>query len=191
MIVLVRRWWPIPVAVVAAVILQQLFLTSRYDVRGHAGEHLGSASFVFLAMVVAGVLLWTTPVALRSPIVLVGLAIWLGAGVAVAVGNVRVVDVLIDSGQAHTPNDLVRDSAALTNAHDLANTAPLLAVLGAMVVTFGVFRARAVSGRVAAVAAGLNILVPYWVVPGFGVVVLAGVRVVARERAARVPAAAR
>lgn len=190
MMALVRRWWPLPVAVVSAVILQQLFLTSRYDVGGHAGEHLGSASFVFLATVVAGVLLWTTPVALRSPIVLVGLAIWLGAGAAVAVGNVGVVDVLIDSGQARTPNDLVRDSAALTNAHDLANTAPLLAVLGAMVVTFGVFRARAVSGRIAAVATVLNLLIPYWVVPGFGVVVLAGVRVLARERAARGPTAA-
>lgn len=83
-----RRWWPIPVAIVLSVLVQTAAYTGRYDVSGHAAEHLSSGSFVFLAMVVAGVLLWTTPAARRSPFVLVGLALWLGAGVAIAIGNV-------------------------------------------------------------------------------------------------------
>src|SRR5687767_5557498 len=100
---MVRRWWPIPVAVALSIVVQTVLYAGRYDVSGHAAEHLDSGSFVFLATVVAGVLLWTTPAARRSPLVLVGLATWLGAGVAIAVGNVRVVDALIDAGHAITP----------------------------------------------------------------------------------------
>jgi hypothetical protein len=71
---MIRRWWLLPVAVALSILLQMTLYTSRFDVSGHAAEHVGSGSFIFLATVVAGVLLWTTPTARRSPIVLLGLA---------------------------------------------------------------------------------------------------------------------
>lgn len=184
---IVRRWWPVPVAIATVLVLQQLVYTGRYDVGGHAGEHLGSGSFVFLAAVVAAVLLWTAPAARRSPFVLVGLAAWLGTGVAIAIGNAQVVDALIESGQAFTPTDSLRDTVAVSDAHDLANTAPLYAVGAAMVATFGLYRVGVASTTLAIVAAVLNVLIPYWIVPGFGLAVIAVGACIARERAARVP----
>jgi hypothetical protein len=185
-IAIARRWWPIPAAVLlSVVVVQTVVYTGRYDVGGHASEHLSSGSFVFLATVVAGVLLWTTPAARRSPIVLVGLATWLTAGVAIAIGNARVVDALIDAGQATASTESLVESRAVNDAHWLANTAPLIAVAGAFVVLLGVYLARAASARLAGVAAVLNVLVPYWIVPGFGVVLVAIARVIATEKAAR------
>src|SRR5687768_2895790 len=122
-----RRWWPLPLAVLLSLLVQSAAYTGRYDVRGHAAEHVASGSFVFLATVVAGVLLWTTPAARRSPVVLAGLAVWLGAGAAIAVGNARVVDALVASGQARTPTGSLLESPAVSDAHWLANTAPFVA----------------------------------------------------------------
>jgi hypothetical protein len=182
---IVRRWWPIPVAVALSIVVQRVVYTGRYDVSGHAAEHLSSGTFVFLATVVAGVLLWTTPAARRSPLVLVGLATWLGAGIAIAIGNVRVVDALIDAGQATTSTENLLESSAVNDSHWLANTAPFIAVAGAFVVVLGVYVVRAASLRLAGAAAALNLLVPYWIVPGFGVVLVAIARTIAVDKAAR------
>jgi hypothetical protein len=172
------------VAVAVSAVVQS-FYTGRYDVSGHAAEHLSSGSFVFLASVVAGTLLWTTPEARRSLFVLVGLATWLGAGFAIAVGNARVVDALIDAGQATTPTGSLVETPVVSDAHWLANTAPFIAVAGAFVVVLGVYLVGAASVRLAGVAAVLNVVVPYWIVPGFGVALVAIARVIAAEKAAR------
>lgn len=185
MVAIARRWWPIPLAVALSVAIQRVVYTGRYDVSGHAAEHLDSGSFVFLAVVVAGVLLWTTPAARRSALVLVGLPTWLGAGIAIAIGNVRVVDALIDAGQGSTSTGDLIETSTVSDAHWLANTAPLVAVVGAFIVVIGVYLVREVSAPLAGVAAVLNILVPYWIVPGFGVVLVAIARVVTTEKAAR------
>ncbi|HEX4906835.1 MAG TPA: hypothetical protein VFU93_15380 [Acidimicrobiales bacterium] len=180
-----RRWWPVPASIGASLVLQQVAYTGRYDVGGHASEHLGSGSFVFLATAVSGLLLWLAPAARRSPIVVVGLAAWLAAGVAIAIGNVRVVEALIDSGQAATSTDLLQETTVISDAHDLANTAPLYAVVAAMAATFGLQHVGAISRRLAVVAAVLNVLIPYWLVPGFGVVVATVAVGIRRERTAR------
>lgn len=174
-----------PVAIALSIVIQTFGYTGRYEVGGHAAEHLSSGSFVFLAAVVAGVLVWTAPATRRSPLVLAGLLTWLGAGVAIAIGNLRVVDALIDAGQATTSTDRLVESPAVTDAHWLANTAPLVAVAGAFAVVLGAYLVRAASARLAVVAAVLNVLVPYWIVPGFGVVLIAIARVIGVERAAR------
>ena len=184
-IAMARRWWPLPVAVATSLLVQTIVYTGRYDVSGHAAGHLASGTFVFLATVVAGVLLWTTPAARRSPIVLVGLATWLAAGVAIAIGNVRVVDALIDAGQANTPTEGLVETAAVSDAHWLANTAPFIAVAGAFTVVLGMYLVRAASTGLASVAAVLNVLIPPWILPGFGVVLVAIARIVATEKAAR------
>jgi hypothetical protein len=184
-IAMARRWWPLPVAVATSLLVQTIVYTSRYDVSGHATGHLSSGTFVLLATVVAGVLLWTTSAGRRSPVVLVGLATWLGAGIAIAIGNARVIDALIDTGQANTPTGSVIDTTAVSDAHWLADTAPFVAVAGAFVIVLGLYRVRAASVGLTSAAAVLNVLVPPWIVPGFGVMVLAGARVIATEKAAR------
>lgn len=182
---MVRRWWPLPVAIAGSIVVQKVVYTSRFDVSGHAAEHVGSGSFIFFATVVAGVLLWTTPAARRSPVVLIGLAGWLAAGIAIAIGNVRVIDALIEGGQATTTTAALVDTPGLHNAHWLANTAPLYALASAFVVILGLHLVRAGSVSLFASAAVLNLVVPYWLVPGFGVIVVTIARVIAREKAAR------
>jgi hypothetical protein len=186
MIDVFRRWWPLVVALGASLVVQQVAYTGRYDVSGHAAEHLGSGSFVFLAGAVSFVLLWSTPDAFRrGPLVIGGVAGWLAAGVAILIGNVRVVEALIDGGQGDTPTDSLVGSARLDDAHWLADTAPLIALLAAMAIVAGLHRLGAISLRLAIVGAVLNVLIPYWILPGAGVIVVTIARCIGRERDAR------
>ena len=174
----VRRWWPVPALICVAVVAQQLLLASRYDVDGHAAEHLGSASIPFFGSAVLVILLWATPIARRQADVLVCVAAWLGATIVVMIGNLRVVDDLVGAGHAHTPTSSVPDVAD----HSLANSSVWYAV-GAAVLLVAVFRRRRhIGNRATAGAAILTFVFPPWIVPGFGVVVLTIVRCVARYR---------
>ena len=74
---IVRRWWPVPVLLAVSIIVQKAFVESRYDVSGHAAEHLQGATVVFPAFVIIAVLLYATPGARRQPLVLGACAMWL------------------------------------------------------------------------------------------------------------------
>src|SRR5258706_16282382 len=84
-----REWWPVPVLIAGALLAQQVLLTSRYDVGGHAAGHLGSASAPFMAAAVVAILLWATPRALRQVDVLLAAAAGFGTTVLVMPGNLR------------------------------------------------------------------------------------------------------
>jgi hypothetical protein len=88
------------------------------------------------------------------------------------------VDDLVAAGYRDVPTSEVPDVAD----HDLANLAPWIAVVAALALTAAVWRRRHVSSRVAGAAAVLNLLFPPWIIPGAGVVVLAGARCVAVVR---------
>jgi hypothetical protein len=179
-----RRWWPVAAFVAVSVAVQRMTYTDRWDVGGHASEHLASGTFVFFASVVAATLLWLSAPARRSLIVIIGVVTWLGAGVAIAAGNVRVVDALIDSGQAWTSTDDVVGSRAIDDAHFLANNAPYVAVLGALAIILGLLLAGAVARGLAIACALLTVVIPPWILPGVGVVVATVALGIAREREA-------
>lgn len=44
-----RRWWPVPAILGSSLVIQKVFFESRYDVAGHPGGHLGSATAPFSA----------------------------------------------------------------------------------------------------------------------------------------------
>ncbi len=178
----VRRWWPVPVMVAISIVVQNVFFTSRYDVSGHAAEHLSSASAPFSAVVLVAILLLATPPARRQPVMLVTSATWLLCTVLVLVGNVRVVDALVHAGMRDTPTAQFVGDATIDSAHDLANLAPWLAVLAslALIAALGVF--RHVSGRVAIGAAVLSAIFPPWIIPGAGVLVVTIARCIAYHR---------
>ena len=100
---LVRRWWPVPALIVSSLVVQKVFFQSRYDVSGHAAEHLSSANAPFAAFAVVAILVFVTPQARRQPVVLATSAAWLVSTVLVLIGNVRVVDALVRAGMGHTP----------------------------------------------------------------------------------------
>jgi len=179
---LVGRWWPVPVVLCSSLLIQKVFFESRYDVAGHAAEHLSSASTFFFACAVVIILLWTTPSALRQPDVLVACAAWLAATALVLVGNVRVVNALVDAGLGQTPTGRIPASAGIEAAHDLANLAPWFAVIAALGVTAALWRHRHASTRVAVGAAVATVLFPPWILPGAGMIVLVVARCIARGK---------
>jgi hypothetical protein len=167
-----QRWWPVPAVLLGSLLVQKLLFESRYDVSGHAGEHLTSATAVFPAFALVAIVLYVTPSARRQPLVLATCAIWLATTVLVLVGNLRVVDALVGAGEADTPTSELVAGPALDSAHDLANLAPWLAVVAAIALTAAMWRGGHISGRVAAGAVFLCVIVPPWIVPGAGVIVV-------------------
>jgi hypothetical protein len=181
----VRRWWPVPVLLATSLVVQKAFFESRYDVSGHAAEHLSSATAAFPAFALVAILLYVTPRARRQPLVLVTSATWLVSAVLVLVGNVRVVDALVRAGMGDTPTSQLVEDATIDTAHELANLAPWLGVLAALALTGALWRHRHVSGRVATGAAILNVIFPPWIVPGAAVLVLTIARCIEYHRASR------
>ena len=175
---LLRRWWPVGLSLVVAIALQTV-LNSRYDVSGHAAEHLGSASAVFPGIVLCTTILWCTPRARRDVAALVSLAAWFAATIAVLLGNLRVVDDLVDAGAGHVPTSQVPDVAD----HGLADLAPWLGVVASLAVIVALRRLGQISLNTAIGAGVASILVFPWLFPGFGVVVVAVARAVAHGRA--------
>src|SRR3954454_13352561 len=172
------RWWPVPVVLSTSIVVQKLLFESRYDVAGHASGHLSSATAPFGAFAFAAILLWTTPTGRRKPDVLAVCLAWLAATVLVLVGNVRVVDGLIEAGLGRAPTKGLPDVAD----HGLANIAPWLAVVAAVAMAGVFWRRGYVSRRVAIGSALLSLVFPPWIIPGAGVLVLVVARCVAFER---------
>lgn len=136
-----RAWWPAPALVVASLCAQYVVLERRYDVGGHAAGHLASAGAPFLAAAIAVILVWSTPAARRRLDVLVATVLWVTATVLVLVGNLRVVDDLVDAGHAYTPTGDVPDIAD----HGLANSSVWYAWLAALLV-IALWRLRGIIG---------------------------------------------
>jgi hypothetical protein len=181
-----RRWWPVPVLLAISVVAQWVILAGRYEVSGHAAEHLSGATVAFPAFAIVATLLYATPGARRQPLVLIACALWLVGAVLVLVGNIRVVDALIRAGMADTPTSQLVENDTITAAHDLANLAPWLGVLAAIALTGALWRGRHITGRVAAGAAVLSVIFPPWIFPGAGVLVVTVARCIAYQRAAAV-----
>jgi hypothetical protein len=173
----VLAWWPVPACIVVALVAQQLLLTSRYDVGGHAAEHLSGATAPFMAAAVLTILFWATPAARRQVDLLAAAALWFAATVLVMLGNLRVVDDLVATGNSHTPTSAVPDVAD----HDMANSSVWYALVAAIVLV-AAFRRRGHIGNVATIGAMAAMVIPPWMIPGGGVVVLVVVRCVARAR---------
>jgi hypothetical protein len=186
---LLRTWWPLPVIVGSSLIVQKVFFESRYDVSGHAAEHLSSASAPFAAVVAVVILLYATPPARRQPVVLLASVAWLLSNVLVLIGNVRVIDALVRAGAGNVPTSQLEKTASIASAHDLANLAPLLGVLTALVLTGTLWYYGHLSGRVAIGAAVVSVIFPPWIAAGAGVYVATVARCITYQRTLRIEVA--
>jgi len=157
---------------------QKVLFESRYDVSGHAAGHLDSATAPFAALAIVAILLWATPAGRHQADVLGACLAWLAATVLVLVGNVRVVNDLVDAGLSHAPTENLPDVAD----HGLANLAPWLAVVAAVAMAGVLWRRGHVSGSIAIGAALLSVVFPPWIIPGAGVIVLVVARCIAFAR---------
>jgi len=166
------------VVLAGSIVVQKLLFESRYDVSGHAAGHLSSATAPFGAFAFVAILLWTTPTGRRQLDVLAACIAWLATTVLVLVGNVRVVDALVDHGLGHAPTTGLPNVAD----HGLANVAPWLAVVAAIVMAVVFWQRGHVSPKVAIGSALLSLVFPPWIIPGAGVLVLVVARCIAYER---------
>jgi hypothetical protein len=156
---------------------------SRYDVSGHAAEHLGSSTTIFFAIPLVLILLWVLDADRFRPFVLAGSMLWLVGLVGVLLGNVRVVDAIGTSDWTFEEADrLGAARPGYDSGHDLAQLTSFIAVAGALLLIVTVWRTGAVSGRVAIVSGVLSVLIPPWIFPGAGVVVLTFAVVARRQR---------
>lgn len=182
-VLLLRRWWPIPALLILSLVVQKSLFESRYDVSGHAAGHLGSATTIFFAVPLVLILLWVLDADRLHPFVLAGIALWLGGLVGVLIGNVRVVDAIGTSDwTVEVADRLGAARPGFESGHDLAQWTSFVAVTGALVLVAAVWRTGAVSRRVAIVSAVLSVLVPPWIFPGAGVVVLTSAVVWRRQQ---------
>ena len=177
-----RTWWPAAAFLVPVLVVQAVW-SSRYDVAGHAADHLQSATPVF-PMAFLSAVLWALPGRGRRDLLL-----WLLLGAAIAgclvvlAGNVRVIDAI---GGA-TWNDAQASQLGPTrpgfeSGHDLAELGAWGAVLATMLAAGLLWLRGLVSAQVAAAAAAVSLVFPHFIAPGAGVVVLAVSVVVARSR---------
>ena len=173
---IVRDWWPVPALVAGALLLQQVLLSSRYDVGGHAAEHLVGASAPFMAAAVLSIMFWATPRTRRQADVLVAAGVWFATTLFVMIGNLRVVDDLVSAGYSRTPTDFVPDVAD----HSLANSSVWYATAAALLLVAVFRRRRHIGNRATIGAVVASVIIPPWIIPGAGVIVLAIVRVVHR-----------
>jgi hypothetical protein len=181
-----RSWWPVAAFLVPVLVAQTVW-SSRYDVAGHAADHLQSATPVFPMAFLSAVLLWALPGRGRRDLLL-----WLLLGTALAsclvvlAGNVRVIDAI---GGA-TWNDAQASQLGPTrpgfeSGHELAELGAWGAVLATMLAAGLLWLRRLVSAKVAVAAAVVSLVFPYFIAPGAGVVVLAVWVAVARARELR------
>lgn len=170
----IKRWWPVPTAIAAGLLAESL-VKGAYDVSGHAAEHLASAPALCIGTSIVAIILWATPAARRQLDVLLPMGGWLAAEVLVLVGNLRVVDTLVDAGYGHEPTSTVPDIAD----HGLAKLGMWLAVAAAVLAAGALWRRRHIGVGAAIGSVVLSLLFPPWIAPGFGM----GVVVVARCRA--------
>lgn len=87
-------WWPVAAFLVPVLVVQTVW-SGRYDVAGHAADHLQSATPVFPMVFLSAVLVWALPGRGRRDLLL-----WLLLGAAIAscllvlAGNVQVIDAI-------------------------------------------------------------------------------------------------
>jgi hypothetical protein len=132
----------------------------------------------------SAVLLWVLPRrGRRDPLLWLLIAAALGSCPVVLVGNVQVVDAIGDDDWTDTQASALGPSRpGFKSGHDLAMLGAGGAVLATMLIAGLLWRRGLVSGYVAAAAAALSLLFPYWIFPGFGILVLVISAVLARWR---------
>jgi hypothetical protein len=178
-----RHWWPVAAFLVPVLVVQAAW-SARYDVAGHAADHLQSATPVFPMVFLSAVLLWALPGRGRHDLLLwLLLAAAIASCLVVLAGNLRVIEAI----DGAVWNDAQADQLGparpgFESGHDLAELGAWSAVLATMLTAGLLWQRRLVSAKVAAAAAVLSLVFPHFIAPGAGVVVLAVAAAVARSR---------
>ena len=107
-----RSWWPVAAFLLPVLVVQSVW-SARYDVAGHAADHLQSATPVFPMVFLSAVLLWAlSGRGRRDPLLWLLLAAAIASCLVVMVGNVRVIDAIGGATWSDTPGQPARSDTA-------------------------------------------------------------------------------
>jgi hypothetical protein len=178
-----RTWWPVAAFLLPVLVVQTVW-SARYDVAGHAADHLQSATPVFPMAFLSAVLLWALPGrGRRDPLLWLLVAAALAGCLVVMVGNVRVIDAIGGATWNDTQaSQLGPTRPGFESGHDLAELGAWGAVLATMLVAGLLWLRRLVSAKVAVAAAAVSLVFPHFIAPGAGMVVLAVAAALAHSR---------
>src|SRR5215204_1342011 len=170
---ILHSWWPVAAFLVPVLVAQTIW-SARYDVAGHAADHLQSATPVFPMVFLSAVLLWALPGrGRRDPLLWLLLAAAIASCLVVMVGNVRVIDAIGGATWSDTQaSQLGPTRPGFESGHDLVELGAWGAVLATMLVSGLLWLRGLVSARVAVAAALVSLVFPHFIAPGAGLVVL-------------------
>jgi hypothetical protein len=180
---LVRSWWPVAAFLLPVLVVQTVW-SARYDVAGHAADHLQSATPVFPMVFLSAVLLWALPRrGRRDPLLWLLIAAAIASCMVVMAGNVRVVDAIGGATWSDAQaSQLGPTRPGFESGHDLAALGAWGAVLATMLAAGLLWLRTLASAKVAAAAAAVSLVFPHFIAPGAGMVILAISAAVARSR---------
>jgi hypothetical protein len=174
-------------AFLVPVLVAQTLWSGRYEVAGHAADHLQSATPVFPMTFLSAVLVWALPGRGRRdrPLWLL-LAAAIASCLVVLVGNVRVIEAIDGATWTDVQASALGPARpGFVSGHDLAQVGAWGAVLATILAAGLLWQRRLVSAKVAAAAAAVSLVVPSFIAPGAGIVVLAVSAAVAHARGNR------
>ena len=183
---LVRDWWP-PVALLLPILVIQGLWLGGYQATGHAAGHLGGATAVFGLTFVVALIVWATPPDLRRrpALWILASAVCL-AGLVLTIGNLRVVDAI---GTDNWTDDQagIRGPArpGFESGHELAERGMWIATACALLLVGWLLWKGAVRTGPGVAAIILCVIIPPWLLPGAGLLVVVVALVVNRARRLR------
>jgi len=171
-------------AILVAIVAVQVWWARGYSPTGHAAEHLASATVMFGMAFVLSAIVWSLPGRVRRrPALWVLVALVAAAAALNAQGNMQVVDAIGDENWSLEDVDVFGPTrAGFEEGHARAEQGGIagIAAAGALIVWLGA--RRVISRRLCIGAVVACLLFPYWMFPGFGLVIVAGVLVTRRVR---------
>lgn len=178
-----RNWWPLPALFAAGLTADVTFKSSYGELGEHAAGHLASASVFLPSLTLIAVILWATPAARRQVDVWLAASAWTAALFVVMVGNLRVVNTIgelpwTDEGAAA----LGAGIPGFESGHDLAAVGAWTAVAAAIALAVVLLARGHVSPRAAVGSVALSLIIPPFLNPGAGVLVLVVALCLARRR---------
>ena len=174
LVVLFNRWWPIPAFIAGSVIVQ--ILTSPHPTPiGHAAGHYGNATVLFAIGPIVAITVWASAANVRRrPVFWFFNAALLAATAVVYAANMQIVNAI---GGERWTNDQVElfgpTRPGFEAGHVLTQRAELASAVIMVVFAVCLGRWHALKPAVVAAIVVVSIIVPPWIFPGRGIVIIA------------------
>ena len=159
----------------AVLLVQRLFERIAFgSPQGHASEHLQSGGAIFLLTAMLVIVIWALPPAMRSVWVWLATAVVFVSLLPLTIGNYQVVAALRGTDY---PDEsvwaLASGISGFEQGHSLTDWGKYPVYVAVTLLTLVLWRREAISTGVAIAAVALTLVFPPWIVPAFGVLIIA------------------